>query len=395
MEDKFKIMKPSDILNIQRKDISQSLIRYLFANTDKGVRFKRTQLLVIPKGHYYNNSNPIKTSMGNYILNLYIFNENIYKIIGFINKRITGDVVEEIESELASNLLEGTLTSIDVIDYLNRIQFIGFGLNSTMSTSLTKAVMFELPAVKKRKQELLNKYKKELDEGNIPITEAIEKELLTLAKKEIGNDPGMELYESGSKASFNNNYKLMNIMKGAVRTSDGNFTITADNYNTGVSKKDHSTFANAMIDGQYSKSVGTQVGGYTAKKFTAAFQSVTLNKANSDCGTKKIVRIKITKFNSQILMYRKIKVANKIVTLDKKTMQTYIGKEVDLYDPIYCCGDKICNKCAGDLYYKLGILNIGVTAPRIGTTILNKLLKKFHDNTVKLYTITDVSELLL
>ena len=318
--------------------------------------------------------------MGNYILNLYIFNENIYKIIGFINKRITGDVVEEIESELASNLLEGTLTSIDVIDYLNRIQFIGFGLNSTMSTSLTKAVMFELPAVKKRKQELLNKYKKEL---------------LTLAKKEIGNDPGMELYESGSKASFNNNYKLMNIMKGAVRTSDGNFTITADNYNTGVSKKDHSTFANAMIDGQYSKSVGTQVGGYTAKKFTAAFQSVTLNKANSDCGTKKIVRIKITKFNSQILMYRKIKVANKIVTLDKKTMQTYIGKEVDLYDPIYCCGDKICNKCAGDLYYKLGILNIGVTAPRIGTTILNKLLKKFHDNTVKLYTITDVSELLL
>ena len=50
---------------------------------------------------------------------------------------------------------------------------------------------------------------------------------------------------------------------------------------------------------------------------------------------------------------------------------------------MYCIGDRICNKCAGDLYYRLNINNVGLIFNSVGTTILNLSLKKFHDMSVK------------
>jgi hypothetical protein len=54
---------------------------------------------------------------------------------------------------------------------------------------------------------------------------------------------------------------------------------------------------------------------------------------------------------------------------------------------MYCISDKICNKCAGELFYKLGIENIGLTTTKVSSTLMNKSLKKFHDVSLKLHEV--------
>lgn len=389
-----EITKPEHILKLSRDDFGQKVINYLFGNVKGiGARFKRTTELIIPINTYYGNKTPIKTSMGNYVVNLILYNENIYKIIGYINKRFSGDVIESNEKKIASALLESKLTTLDVIDYLNRVQFYGFGLNSMISVSLTKNVMFELPQVRKRKEELYKQYKKEIDEGNIFITDKIEKELLSLAKDILKDDPGMELYDSGSKASFKNNYKLTNIMKGATLDLEtGKYRVSMSNYQEGVKKEENELFANAMTMSEYAKGVGTRDGGHATKKNNAAFQSLVIDFNNNDCGSEVTFDITVNNFNKKLLTHRYIKLNGKPFELTEENINKFEGKVIHLYDPIYCTGEKICKKCAGNLYVKLNIEALGLTVSKISSTIMNKSLKKKHDNTIKLYQLKDITD---
>lgn len=51
---------------------------------------------------------------------------------------------------------------------------------------------------------------------------------------------------------------------------------------------------------------------------------------------------------------------------------------------MYCRNSIICNKCAGELYYKLGIENVGLVSNVIGSSMTTLALKAFHDTSVKL-----------
>lgn len=252
----YDIRKPEDILKIKREDLNQSLFTYIFGNREKyGPRFQRNHKLVIGKDQYpYGNKEPIVTSIGNYMINYSLFNENVYNIIGYVNKRFSADVIGDIDKKLSAALLNDKISTKDIIDYLDRIQFYGFGLNSLVTPSLTELTMFALPNVMKRKDELEKQYKAELDAGDVVVADKIEKELMQLAKETIGKDKGMELYDSGSKASFSNNYKLMNIMKGALLDPEtGKYKISTANYENGVPKEETHMFASSMVANEYAK----------------------------------------------------------------------------------------------------------------------------------------------
>lgn len=113
---------------------------------------------------------------------------------------------------------------------------------------------------------------------------------------------------------------------------------------------------------------------------------------NSDCGTQKTVEMVVNKFNKNLLEYCYIKEGSKVVQLSPDNINSYIGKTVQKYDIIHCQSEKICHKCAGDLYYKLKLYNIGATTTKICSTILNKALKKKHDNTIKIHRITKIDD---
>ena len=61
---------------------------------------------------------------------------------------------------------------------------------------------------------------------------------------------------------------------------------------------------------------------------------------------------------------------------------------------MYCIGDKICAVCAGEQFNKLNIKTIGLASSKVGTTMVNLGMKKFHDSSVKLFDI-DINDITL
>ena len=65
-------------------------------------------------------------------------------------------------------------------------------------------------------------------------------------------------------------------------------------------------------------------------------------------------------------------------------MKSYMGKTVQMRSPLYCVNPKLCNCCAGDIFYKMGIENVGLITAQISSDILNASMKKFHDSNQKM-----------
>ena len=198
----------------------------------------------------------------------------------------------------------------------------------------------------------------------------------------------MEIYDSGASGSMGNSYKNSSIMRGPLFASDHSDSIISKaNLIEGMPQEEFNFYEDNLVIGGSARGKETQKGGYVAKVLTSAFQSVRLGEAGSDCGTKKTLSLKLDKFNIDQFEYRYIVEAGKLVQLTSQNMQKYVGKTVQLRSPMYCLDDKICSHCAGELYYKIGISEVGLTFARVGTRILNLSLKLFHDQTVKSHKI--------
>ena len=117
-----------------------------------------------------------------------------------------------------------------------------------------------------------------------------------------------------------------------------------------------------------------------------------LDDYGSDCGTKRTLDVKLTNTIKKDYMYRYIVTDNgSLVLLTPENMDKYIGKTVKMRSPMMCVGEKICNHCAGDLFYKLGIKNAGLTASRVATTLtrlnINFFVFPYRNIRVKTYLI--------
>ena len=231
------------------------------------------------------------------------------------------------------------------------------------------------------------------------LSEKIEKALVNKTKEVMKDDVGMDLYISGARGSIGNNYKNMYLYRGAVKNQlTGKYDIITDAYTDGLAKKDVASHSNTIIAGAFPKGVGTQVSGYLSKQLISAMQSEVLAEAGSDCGSKGYIKIRIPEKKWDDFMYRYIIVGDKLVNLNDETMPKYIGKEVKLRSPMYCIGygkEKcLCNKCAGDFYYKLGKKNIGLLCSRPAETTKRLGMKKFHSNLITTFQI-DVEDMLI
>lgn len=108
-------------------------------------------------------------------------------------------------------------------------------------------------------------------------------------------------------------------------------------------------------------------------------QTEIIDVEGSDCGTQKALSITLTEKNASDFTNRNIKFGDGHLLLTPDNINRYIGKEVKVFSPMYCTGDKICRKCAGTYNNPF----IGLDTNKIATTLTNLNMKKFHDNTIK------------
>ena len=74
---------------------------------------------------------------------------------------------------------------------------------------------------------------------------------------------------SGAGSDWKNNFKNMYVMRGAIANPDPNakrqFDVATSNFIDGISADEYSLIANSLVNGSYSRSKKTEIGGYWEK----------------------------------------------------------------------------------------------------------------------------------
>lgn len=391
------------LLSLKPEDLTFTMLVSLIGDTtssSKGIsketksRFNTTDEMILEPREYFVKQKTT-TTVGRFIFNKYIVERvGLQDVLGYVNTPVTAKGKDNIESILSGALVSDKITVDQFYNYIDYRDFLGLQLNGVLALSFSQNTMRIPPNVKKRRAELFKQYDKELSNGDVIVSEKIEKELQDMAKKEFEGDPGLEMYNSGARGNFGN-YKNMYLFKGAAKNViTGEYEILKSSFMDGISKKDIPAFGESVVTGTYPKSVGTAESGYMSKQLMASMQSETIDEHGTDCGTKKTLNVNLTEKNSKDFEYRYIQEGGKAICLTPEDMPKYIGKTVKLRSPMYCLGDKICNICAGELNYKLGMLNAGLGCAKLGTTLVNLGMKKFHISTLKSNQI-DVDNMLI
>lgn len=353
-------------------------------------KFYPGDIITIPK-KYWNNATEIKTTVGRFILYQIIFVQSgVDSIVPFVNQAANNKNYEKYEAKIARALTNGSLSAEKMSRYIDIRDWFGLQLHAVICTSFTPGILFLPKSIQDLKKKLVREHEEELKAGDPKAGEAIEKELIASAKEMLKGDPGLDLYDSGARGSFNNNYKNINLVRGPVfNEATKKFDFISNSLTDGLRKTDFTPHANSLVNGAYPKSIGTAESGYLGKQLQAMLQMERLNlDPESDCGTKFYLTITLSKEIIHDYDYRYILENGKLKLLDPSIIEQYAGKTVKMRSVMFCKGGSTkCAKCAGLYYYKLKKEFIGLQTVRASTTLTNANMKKFHDSTLHTNTI--------
>ena len=383
------------ILGIKESDITSSFIYDLFGEFNGVSKCNPYDLIEIPAGLYgpegKKNKNKFLTTVGIWIFNKWFIEQDLFDLFGYINKIIDGDQLEDMNQILSYALMEDRISVQVLKKYLMKTQ-LAMQFVTVLAPNYSEELLTISVKIDKKKDALIKKYKKELDEGNTVIAKQIEDELIAYAKDLLKDDPALDSFVSGARSNINNNFKNMFIWKGATRDpnpdSKQEFRIATSNYMEGIKREEYSLYANSGIEGAYSRGKKTEHGGYLENLTTMAYQDLILDEPGTDCKTNRHIEVVLTKKNINRYIYNNIiESSGKLVELNSTNMDKYIGKKVKMRMAYLCPHEKPCNACAGNFYYKIGVRNVGLTLMQVFSIYKNKSMKAFHDSTVQLVEI--------
>lgn len=380
------------LLNISEEDIGLSFMMETFGEFNGKIRFKPYDTFDIPIGVYggkKKNTKICKTTVGLWIFNKYFIEKDLVDYLGYINYELNKSAFNKVVSKITDGVLEDILT-LDVLDsFLQKSQKL-MPMCTILTPNQTEWFLNCTKEINKRKAVLAKKYAKEIEAGDPIVAEMMEKELLEFAREYLKDDPSMDLYLSGARSSFENHFKEMYVMRGAIKNPDPDaekqYNIVLSNYVDGISKEDYTVMANSLAAGPYARSEKTSDGGYWEKLFVSGYQHLKLDEPGSDCGTTDTVEEFLTEGNYRGWIYCYMQKNNgSLEKLTPLNYHKYLNKKVKFRFTSMCESKTggFCNICAGDLLYKLDMRNIGTAIPVIPSRLKNQSMKSFHVNTVK------------
>lgn len=393
------ITNPKDIsyiLGIQEEDITTSLINDLFGEFASGRRFEPYDTFIVPKDSYgpkeKRNKNAFTTTIGLWIFNKYFIERELFGLFKYINSTIDKKMFGKINNKISEAVLEDRLPLEYMKNFMMKTQKC-MPYISILAPNYTDKMLECTEIIGKKKQELLEKYKDQLATGDSVIADKVEKELLDFAVQYMGDDPSMDMFLSGGpNGNIGNNFKNMFVMKGVIKDPDPNakqkYHVAESNYVDGIKPQEYALFANSLAAGPYSRAKKTEKGGYLEKLFLRAFQHLTLDPPGSDCGTKRFIEVTLTPKNIELWMYSYVITSAGLVEITSENKDKFMNKKVKIRFSSLCESKTgICNKCMGNLYYRLGYKqNAGTSLTQIPSKQKNISMKAFHDSTQKLHT---------
>jgi hypothetical protein len=380
------------ILNANVNEITKTFIEDMFAsyhdketNTFKQSNFLPNDKIELTSKEYKWVDGKITTTLGMLVFNRYILERlELIEFIHYWNKPLNDKGLAALNTAVNNLVIVDKITTKKLGEYIDSRDRLGFWCSAFLAPSISEALLRPMNNVNKRKAELFKENTNVLNSDNsvdqIMTVNKIEKELIGMVRENLKDDPGYDMYASGVN-DLDNNYKTINVMRGAVwNGTTQKYDIVENSLLTGITKKDITAFANSVVAGAYPSAVGTAEAGYMAKKLLALLQSEHIDpNPNSDCGTTVTIPFTVTNKNKQYVLYRYVNMNGKKVLTTLENIDSFVGKTVQLYTPQGCKQDAICGKCAGKVFHNLGVTQIGMLTTPITQKILNLKLKSKHD----------------
>jgi hypothetical protein len=339
-------------------------------------------------GQIENLDKDIVSTVGLYIFNLLFLVYPFGSTIPYVNDTINKSGLSQLANTFCDLLLMDKITSEQFAHYQEQIVWFN-NFTEILIPGVTTNLLVVPDVIKNELQRLLKENKEAVENGDIvTYHNNVEKPILAFAEAWYKkNDPeGWRLYGLGGKPSFKNNFKNMFLEVGPIKDIvTGKYKISTKNFSEGIPPEEYSEYANSAIAGSFSRGVSTQWAGAKTKEFSTAFESLVI-EPGTDCGTKETIAIEVNKENLQDMKWRWIVENGSLLLLTPENINKYMGKVVHCRAPIYCSSDNLCEKCTGDLYRRINIVNAGLSLNKITGIFLNKLLKVMHDSTISTVT---------
>ena len=379
------------LFNSTEKDmLKKSFIMDLLGEFDGAAKVEADDLIIVPAGVYgkdKKHKKPFTTAVGRFIFHRVFVEQRFAHLFdGYYNDEINKKNFGKFNKVISQGVIEDKITVLDIYDFIKKNQKY-MPYVSILSPHITEGLLLVGPKIDKKKKELIKKYQKEIDAGDEKTVDKLEKELMAYAKDLLKDDESMVAYNSGAKGDFENNFKNLYLMNGVLKdpTSD-EYNFVFSSYSEGIKRSEFKDVANALVGGPFSRGKKTAIGGWWEKLFLRAFAHIILDEPGSDCGTKRTIRVTLDDNFIDLFMYSYISEGGRLIELTSDKVKEYKGKTVNIRFPTQCVGERYCNKCSGNLFYRLGIKNVGTTLPQIASAIKLKSMKSFHDSTVNFTT---------
>lgn len=386
------IQKSSDIQEIlaltHERASEKSLIMDWFGDFGNGPRFNPYDIVVIPKGYYGSgkkNKNEFTTTVGLWVFNK-SFIEPMSDVFGYINETVNLEKYGTINQNLSYALLENKITLQQLKDFIMQTQII-MSCASAICPSHTMDMLLLTNKAEVKKKQLEKQYANGIEAKDLTAMKAVEDEMIAWAKDELKDSESVDMYNSGARSEWGNNFKNMYLVKGPIKQTDESYNYVSSSYISGMEKKDFSNINDSAVGGPFSRSNKTQEGGYLEKQFTNATQHIKVMKPGSDCGTNRYITVTLTNKNINDWMYCFIINSNGTLTeITSENRDKFIGKTVKMRFSALCEAKNgyICEKCAGTLYNRIGITNIGLGSMIMMSSLKNKAMQSFHDSTLSM-----------
>jgi len=378
------------ILALRHKDITKEWMLQNFGITKTKAKIPMNGEFILQDRDVKDVSLPripggkITTTAGRYVTNLFMLGSSeLTKFFEFVNEPWSKKVINRIGERVSKLLIEEKITSTTMVDYIDRQQWFGYAFNSFVNPSLSSKLFRPNAQVQKQFEQDISDNQEAVDRADIQICGDIVIKADKSFKATVENEPSYDWFKSGAAKDV---LQVISVTRGLIAESRDNtkFHFVKSNLQDGIEKSEIDQYADNGISSACSRGIETQRGGDLVKMYNAAFSHVELGEKGSDCGTKFTKDVIIDKNAIREYHLRYCYFGGKEYCLTEENIEKLIGKTVKMRSPIFCTDEKICNKCAGDLYFKVGIRNVGFLISKCGSSLLNAFLKSFHNTLVKM-----------
>ncbi len=162
------------ILHIDPDEINKTFLEGMFAgyhDKESGrfmpPNFKPTSKITLTKDMYPFVKEPTETTIGQLIMNRYLLERTgAIKYIGYWNRPLNKKSLEALNTEVNNLVINDQLTTLDLGNYIDSRDRLGFWCSAFLSTSITSSLISPMENVNKRKKELFQQYQSQLNSDN-------------------------------------------------------------------------------------------------------------------------------------------------------------------------------------------------------------------------------------